>query len=119
MLTTESNETNRIHFVPRTWDHNRVYCFPPRCIRHPEDRGFQDGRVLVEDFFDLSTVDILAAGDNHILGAIDEENVALSIHITEVPTVIPPAAQGIGGLLGFVPVTLHDVGAAHDDLANL
>src|SRR5215813_11780479 len=119
MLTTERNEVYRIHLVPRTWDHNRVHRFTPRRIGHPEDGGFQDSRMLVEDFFDLGTVDVLAAGDDHILGTIDEENVALSIHATEIAAVIPPMTESVGGLFRFVPVALHDIRAAHDDFADL
>src|SRR5712692_12097269 len=119
MLTTESDEANRIHRVPRTRDHNRMHRFPPRRIGHPEDSGFQDSRMLVEDFFDLGTVDVLAAGDDHILGAINQEDVALGMHATEIPTVIPPVTEGVGGLLGFIPVALHDIRATHDNLANL
>ena len=51
--------------------------------------------------------------------AIDEENVALGIHATEIAAVIPPVPEGVGGLLGFIPVALHDVWATHDNLANL
>src|SRR5215468_2362179 len=98
MLTTESKKAHRLHRVSRSWDHHRVYRFPPCRIRHSEDGGFQDSRVFVEDFFDLGAIDVLAAGDDHILDAIDEENVALGIHTTEVSTVIPPMTEGIGGL---------------------
>jgi len=91
---------------------------PPCRIGHSEDSGFQNRRVLVEDFFDFGTVDVLTTGDDHILGAIDEENVALGIHTTEVSAVIPPMTESIGGLLGFVPVALHDIGATYNNLAN-
>src|SRR5262249_8303652 len=119
ILTTESDEADRIHLVPRTWDHHRVHRFSPGRIGHTEDGGFQDSRVLVEDFFDLGAIDILAAGDNHILGTINQENVALGIHATEIAAVIPPMTESVGSLLGFMPVALHDMRAAHDHFANL
>src|SRR5262245_43809773 len=118
MLTTESNKAHRLHRVSRSWDHNRVYRFPPCRIGHSEDGDFQDGWMFVEDFFDLGAIDVLTTGDDHILGTIDEENVALGIHTTEVSAMIPSMTEGIGGLLGFVPVALHDIGATYNDLAN-
>src|SRR5262245_24750862 len=118
MLTTERNEVYCIHRLPRTWDYNRVYRFPPRRVGYPENGSFQDRWVLVEDFFDLGTVDVLTTGDDHVLGTINEENVALGIHTTEIAAVIPPVTQGVGGLFGFVPVALHDIRATHDDFAN-
>src|SRR5262249_18326563 len=118
MLTTESHEAYRLHRMSRSWDHNCVYRFPPYRIGHSEDNGFQDGRVFVEDFFDFGAIDVLAAKDDHILNAIDEENIALSIHTTEVSAMIPPMTQGVGGLLGFVPVALHDIGATDNNLAK-
>src|SRR5262245_26324 len=119
ILMTERYEADRLHRVPRTWDYHRVHRFSPPRIGHPEDGGFQDGRVFVEDFFDLGTVDVLAARDDHIFGAIDEENIALGMHVTEIPTVIPAVTEGRGGLLGFVPVSWHDIRATHDHFADL
>jgi len=105
--------------VSRTRDHDRVHRFAPLRIGHAEDGGFQDGRVLVEDLFDLGAVHVLAAGDAHVVGAVDQEQVALVVQVAEVPAVIPPMTEDRSGRLGLVPVTRHDVGAAHDDLADL
>src|SRR5262245_38341687 len=75
--------------------------------------------MLVENLFDLVAVDVLAAGDDHVLGAIDEEEIALSVHEAEIPAAIPPGPEDGRRLLGFVPIPRHDVGATYDDLADL
>src|SRR5262245_32276594 len=117
-FTAEGDERGRVHLVSRTGHHNRVHRFSPHRIGYAEDRSFQHRRVLVENLFDLGAVDVFTAGDDHVLGAIDEEEVALSVHETEIPGAIPPGPEDGRRLLGFVPVPRHDVGATHDDLAD-
>ena len=69
MLTTESNEADRIHRVSRTWDHNRMHRFPPHRIGHAEDGGFQDGRVLVEQVRDkIMPVQGARPGESIVVG---------------------------------------------------
>src|ERR1700682_5122629 len=44
----------------------------PLWVRYPKDRRLTNGRMLVNDSFDLSGVHILTARDNHVLQAIED-----------------------------------------------
>lgn len=56
--------------------------------------------MVVEDLVDLGAVHILATGDDHVLGAVDAEQVTLLVHEAEVAAVVPPVAKdgGVSGL---------------------
>ena len=73
----------------------------------------------VEGLLDLGAVHVLAAGDDHVLGAVEQEQVAVVVEAADVARPVPPVAQGGRGLLGLVPVAGHDVRALHRDLAGL
>jgi hypothetical protein len=40
---------------------------------YPDHGGFADCGVFVEDFFDFAWVDVVAAADNDVLFAVDDE----------------------------------------------
>src|ERR1019366_204592 len=51
--------------------------------------------------------------------AIDDEEVAVLVDPTHVPRVEPPVPDRVGRVLVAVPIALHHVVAADDDLADL
>src|SRR5262245_1956210 len=69
-------------------------------------------------FFDLVRIDVEAADYDHILLALDDVKIAVLVHPRHVARVKPSVAQRDGGLLGAVPVTLHDLRAANAKLAG-
>ncbi len=83
-----------------------------------DDGGGLDRRVLVERVLDLDRGDVLAAGDDDILGAVLELDVAVRMAHAEIAGVEP--AAGEGGLRGLrvLEVALHHDIAAHHDLAE-
>jgi hypothetical protein len=79
----------------------------------------------VQDRLDLAWRDLLAARLEDVVAAPDEVQEALLVLAEEVPgrqRALPRPAAGAQPLrrrLGVVPVALHDVRAAHDQLADL
>ena len=67
---------------------------------------------------DFDRVDVLAAGNDHVLDAVDDEDEAVFVHVTAVAGVHPAIDHGAGGLLRPLPITHHDIVAAHDDLTD-
>jgi hypothetical protein len=75
--------------------------------------------VAEQDLLDLARVDVVAAADDQVLLAVDDEQVAVVVAVGEVAGVEPAALERLRGLLGLVVVALHDVVAADDDLADV
>ena len=69
-------------------------------VGHAEHRGLAHGRVLVEDLLDLARVDVVAAADDHVLLAVDDEEVAVLVDGRHVAGVQPAVADRLGGRVG-------------------
>jgi hypothetical protein len=67
-------------------DDGGVDALPPPRVRHPDDHAGRDGRVAGERVLDFRGVDVLPTGDDHVLDAVDDEDVPLVAH--------PPAVAG-------------------------
>ena len=91
----------------------------PALVGHAEHGRLEHGRVAEQHVLDLGAVDVLAAGDDHVLGPVDEVHVAVVVHVAEVAGVVPAVDERGGRLLGLVPVADHDVLAPDDHLADL
>ena len=72
-----------------------------------------------ESILDFGRVDVLAAGDDHVLDPVDEEQIALVIEVAGIARVIPPSGECLGGHLGLVPVLEHEIAASGADLSRL
>ena len=69
-------------------------------VRHADDGRLLDRRVLVEHLLDLARVDVVAAADDQVLLAVDDEEVAVLVHLGHVAGA-EPAVVGdrlLGGL---------------------
>ncbi len=55
-------------------------------------------------------VDVLAAANNHVFCAIDDIDESVFIDARDVARVMPALGERLRRRVGFVPVTLHDVG---------
>ena len=75
--------------------------------------------MALQDLLDLARVDVGAAADDHVLGAVLEGQEAVFVHDPQVAAVQPAAVKR--GPRGFrvVPVTEHDRIAAQQHLAQL
>src|SRR5438270_8877649 len=67
------------------------------------DFGRRDGESLVLD---------------HLLAAVDDLEEAVAVDAGDVAGEIPAVAEGGGGGVGCVPVSEHELGAAHEEFAG-
>ena len=75
--------------------------------------------MRVQHFLNLARVDVLAATDDHVLLAAHDVEIAILIKTAVVARSDPSVAQGVRGSRLVVPVTLHDLLAADEHLADL
>src|SRR3954453_2968745 len=61
----------------------------PLVMGDTEPRRFADLRVLVEDLLDLARVDVVAAADDQVLLAVDDEEAAVLVDPRHVAAVEP------------------------------
>ncbi len=98
---------------------------PSRRSATPDDRRFANARSRDEDLLDLTWSHLLAARLDHVVAAADEMQMTILVEAEEVVRArdaLPgpaPGTQSIGACLRVVPITLHDVSAADDQLARL
>ena len=71
-----------------------------------------------DGLLDLDGGDVLAAGDDDVLLAVAQLDVAVGVHDGQVAGVEPAAGEGARGRLRVAVVALHGVVAAHDHLAQ-
>src|SRR4051812_48482189 len=65
-------------------DNTSLHSFAPLRIRHPENRDLKHRRMRVDDGFDFAGINILAAGNDHVLHAIENVEEAVCILIADV-----------------------------------
>src|SRR5882724_5890320 len=90
----------------------------PLWVRYPKDRCLTNGRMLVNDGFDLCGVHILAARDDHVLQAIQNIDKAISILIADVAGTKHPLPKCELGLIEAIPVTVHHIRTTDDQLTR-
>ena len=95
-----------------------LHSFPVHGMRDADHSTFLYGRVPVDDLLNAGAEDVFASGDDHVFLAIHHVHVAVGVPSGDVPGVAPASAQGLSGEFGHVPVTAHDVSAAHNHLAG-
>ena len=66
----------------------------PSGIRPCHHRGHQDAGVAVKNVFDLQTGDVFAAGDDHVLAAVSNLDVAVWVNHRQVAGVEPACGKG-------------------------
>src|SRR5579859_4142243 len=88
-------------------------------VGHTDHHRLGYGRMLVEGFLDHAGIDIVAAGDDQILDAVDQEDIAVLIDIADIAGPERSVDEDIGGLVGTAPIALHHLRPAHADLALL
>src|SRR3546814_3648968 len=82
--------------------------------------------MLVKDILDFRRIDILAAAQYHVLGAIDDGDETFGVEPREIAGANPPIDKGFRGGVGLVPIAFHDhrsarpqIGRAQSELQSL
>src|SRR5579883_3080563 len=75
--------------------------------------------MLVDRLLDHLRIDIEAAGEDHVLLAVEDEEIAVVIHDADVAGEKTAIRKSCGGFLRPVPVALHHVLALDPQLADL
>ena len=77
---------------------------PHALVRHPDrPRSLGDGRVLEQGGLDLGRVDVLSAGDEHVLHPVDDVEVALVVDDRDVAGAQPAVGERRRGRLRRAP----------------
>src|SRR6267378_4152020 len=87
-------------------------------VRDTDRRRFPDGRMHEEDFLDLPRIDVVAGTQDHVLLAVYDVEVAVFVHLRDVPRQKPSVSEDHRGFLGLVPVPLHDLRPMDRQLAH-
>src|SRR5258707_8694760 len=74
--------------------------------------------MLINRLFDEAWVHVKSAAQQHVLGAVDNEDISVVVHVSDVAgskkTVL---GHRLIGCICALPISLHDVGAADANLA--
>ena len=88
-------------------------------IGHADDRRLEHGRVFVERFLEDPRIDVVAAAEDDVLDAVDQEQVAVLVQVADVPGAQGAVAEDGLGVGRAAPIAGHHLGAADADLAAL
>src|ERR1700683_3083987 len=100
-------ELVRGHFLLGVGHHTGDDFLTPVSMRTADDMHFQHARVTQQNFLDLARIDVAAAADDHVLGAILQREEAFFIECAHVAGMQPAGAQRLGGRLWIIPVAFH------------
>ena len=99
-------------------DH-RGHLLAPLRVRRADDGDVGDVGVRAQDVLHLDRRDVLAAGDDQVLHAAGDEEVAVVVARPRSPVWSQPSRTARGGRGAIAVVAGHDRRAADDDLALL
>src|SRR5689334_16035326 len=88
--------------------HQRLDGLAPLLVRYADDGDLRDVGMAEDDVLDLDRRNVLAAGDDHVLLAVADRQVALVVDGAAVAGVEPAALQRLRRLLRLLPVALED-----------
>src|SRR5262245_35118051 len=83
--------------------------FDPLRIKYSEDRHFTNRGEFVNNCFDLTGVDIFSACNNHVLQAVQDEEIPVCILIADVSGTEQPVLECACRFFRIIPVTLRDI----------
>src|SRR5207247_7584640 len=88
-------------------------------IRYSKDCYFAHRWVSVNHGLDFAGVNVLPAGDDHVLQAIENVEVSVSVPIPNVARSEEAVPEREFSFFRLVPITAHDIRASCDQLACL
>src|SRR6185312_13520254 len=96
-----------------------LHRLPAIGIGDAENDAFGDLGILVDRLLDVARIDLVAAGDDDVLDAVDEEKVTVGVEVADIAGAQPATAEHRGGRLGLAPISRHDLRSAHRHFAAL
>src|SRR6266702_3096120 len=115
----ESDDFGLAGLGARLQRHDRLDLLAEALVRDADHGRLGHRRVGIDDLFDLARVYVEPAAEDHLLLAIDDEEIALLVDVPEVSGVEPAALESLGGRLWIPPVALHHVVASDHDLPHV
>src|SRR5205823_10876389 len=91
----------------------------PLGVRYSKDCGFANRRMTADHRFDLSAVNVFAAGYDHVLQAVQNVKVPVCAAVADVARAKHAVSKSSLGFIGIIPVSLHDIGATCYQFAAL
>src|SRR3954468_7997180 len=88
----------------RSQDNDAVHALAPDVVWHADDSNLHDAGMGGEGVLHLDRVDVLAAGHDHVVDAVDELEVAVLVESAEVAGEVPAVAEHLRGRVRVVPV---------------
>ncbi len=92
-------------------------CVAETRVGDADDGAFVDVGMPVERRLDLGRIDVLAARDQHVLGAVEQVHVAVGVDPRDIAGPQPTVGQHLAAEFGQVEVALGDIRPARPKLA--
>ncbi|MNW49790.1 hypothetical protein D3C74_272240 [compost metagenome] len=74
--------------------------------------------MLKQYLFNFTRIDVISAGNNQILASVQDIEVTILIHPSQVAGQQPTVAQGLVRLLRTVPIPAHHLGTTYGELPD-
>src|ERR1700752_5404582 len=95
------------------------YKFAPLRIGYAEHGYFTNGGMPVDHCFHLSRINVLTAGDNHVLQSVEDVKISPGVLMADISRTKESVAERFSRFFRIVPIAPHDVGASYDQFACL
>ena len=100
-------------------DHHGRHLLAPLFVRRADHGAFGDFRQLHHRVLDFRRKDVEAAGDDHVLLAVDDVEKAVLVALADVAGVVPAIHRRFGARVRQFKIAAADNAAATDDFADL
>ena len=90
---------------------------PPELVWNADDGSLDDMRVFVEQFFDFPGINVFSHADNHFFQTVYDAQIPVAVPDGYITGMEPAAGQRPGRFFRPVPVALHDISAADQELS--
>src|SRR5690242_9986325 len=110
----------RSHLLARLDLHPGCNLFAISGIGHPNDLYIAYLRVSIEEFLNLTRIDVFATSNDHILDATNDVDIAFTVHRRQVASMHPACTvNGLGCGIWVIPVAKHHAVATSTQFSRL
>src|SRR5207253_4016095 len=99
---------------PRPENNAGFHDLTPLRVRYSEDCDFAHGWMRVNHGFDFAGINVLSAGNDHVLQTIENVEVSICVLIADIAGAKEAVPECTLRLLRVVPIATHDIRAARD-----